>query len=56
MMGHRFKLRGGDEYDAFTKWRRFLRWKPGQLRKIKRRYWKRFRKNEKGCSDVLSKL
>ena len=29
--------RDGDEQDAFTSWRRVYRWKPGRLRKIKRR-------------------
>lgn len=26
----------GDEWDAFTKWRRFLHWKPGERKKIKK--------------------
>lgn len=33
-----------DEYDAFTKWRRYYRWKPGQLRLLKRRASKRDRR------------
>ena len=37
-------MKGGDEYDAFSKFRKFLNWKPGQLKKIKRAYNKRFRK------------
>ncbi len=37
------KLKSGDEYDAFTRWRKMLIWKPGQLKKIKRRYNKRVR-------------
>ena len=47
MMGHKEKLRGGDEQDAFTGWRRFIRWKPGQLRKIKRGFWKRLRRKNR---------
>ena len=34
----------GDEYDAFSGWRKVLHWKPGQLKKIKRAYNKRVRK------------
>lgn len=36
--------RDGEEQDAFTGWRRYLRWKPGQLRKVKRRSNKRDRR------------
>ena len=36
-------LRGGDEYDAFTRWRRFLKWKAGSIKRVKRRYWHRVR-------------
>ena len=43
-MGKRIPMKGGDEYDAFSKSRKFLRWKSGQLKKIKRAYNKRFRK------------
>ena len=37
----------GDEHDAFTGWRKLLIWKPGQLKKAKRKYRKRFRQAEK---------
>jgi hypothetical protein len=44
MMGSR-GYRGGDECDAFfRRSRRILFWKPGELRTIKRGYWKRPRK------------
>lgn len=33
-----------DEYDAFTGWRKHYRWRPGQLRAIKRRASKRGRR------------
>ena len=37
--------KGGDECDAFSRRsRRILFWKRGELRIIKRRYWKRTRK------------
>ena len=44
MMGHRGIKKTGDEWDAFTRWRRYIRWKPGQLRKVKRGYNKRQRR------------
>ena len=40
-------MKGGDEDDGLTKGRRFLHWKTGQLKKIKRAYNKRFRKYSK---------
>jgi hypothetical protein len=46
-MTKRIPMKGGDEYDGLTKARKFLLWKSGQLRKIKRAYNKRFRKHIK---------
>ena len=43
-MTKRIPMKGGDEYDGLTKARRFIHWKAGQLKKIKRAYNKRFRK------------
>ena len=37
-------MKGGDEYDALTRSRKFYMWSKGQLKKIKRGYNKRFRK------------
>ncbi len=51
MMTKRIRMRGGDEYDGLTKARRFLLWKRGQLKKIKRAYNKRFRKHNKEIKD-----
>ena len=34
---------GGDEQDAFSRWRHIHSWRPGELRKIKRRAGKRER-------------
>jgi len=45
MMGHREQMVGGAEFDAFTRWRRFLHWKPGMRRWIKRHFWKRIRQH-----------
>jgi hypothetical protein len=44
MMGHRGKMRGAIEYDALTKWKRYLYWRPGERKLIKRGYNKRVRK------------
>ena len=38
-------MRGADEYDALTSWRRCYSWKKGVLKKIKRRFNKRERAN-----------
>ena len=37
-------MKGGDEYDAFTGWRRAFNWAPGRLRALKRAYRKRARR------------
>lgn len=43
MMGSR-GFNSGDDYEAFTRRTRcLLRWRPGALRAIKRRFWKRVR-------------
>ena len=49
MMGQRdIKLSGGDEWDAFHRYSRgILYWKPGEIKKIKRRHNKRVRTNMK---------
>ena len=49
-MNKRIPMKGGDEYDALSKSRKFLRWKSGQIKKIKRAYNKRFRKYSKGIN------
>ena len=46
-MAKRIPMKGGDEYDALTKARKFYLWKTGQVKKIKRAYNKRFRKHTK---------
>ena len=50
-MTKRIPMKGGDEYDGLTKARKFLLWKSGQLKKIKRAYNKRFRKHIKEIND-----
>lgn len=43
MMGTKEKMINGDEYDALTRWKNVLHWKPGERRKIKQKFWKRVR-------------
>ena len=50
-MTKRIPLKGGDEYDALTKARRFYKWRTGKLKAIKRAYNKRFRKYNKEIKD-----
>ena len=50
-MTKRIPLKGGDEYDALTKARKFHLWKVGQVKKIKRAYNKRLRKRNKEVND-----
>ncbi len=47
MMGHRDKLKDGDEYDAVTSFRRFLLWLPGRRRWIKNKINRRARREAK---------
>ena len=38
------KAVGGDEQDAFSPWRSLLRWRPGEVKALKRKANKRERK------------
>jgi hypothetical protein len=40
-------LKSGDEQDALTPWKKYLRWRPGVRKKIKRNYNKRIRRKAK---------
>jgi len=50
-MTKRIPMKGGDEYEALTKARKFYLWKAGQVKKIKRAYNKRLRKHNKEVND-----
>lgn len=39
------KQKGGDEVDAFTRWKHMLVWKAGERKRIKRKYHRRNRKH-----------
>ena len=52
-MEHRLPLKSGDEFDALTRWRRYLHWEPGERRRIKRAYRKRARREQK---DVVRNI
>lgn len=41
---HPIPMRGGSEYDALTRWKRYLRWRSKERTAIKRAYWHRARK------------
>lgn len=53
----------GDEYDALTPWKKFIRWKTGQRHRIKKRYNRRDRMENKRilrnvckcsmCGDII---
>lgn len=49
MMGHREKIRGGDEFDALTGWKKLLKVfsKPGLSRQAKQKFNRRVRKQAK---------
>ena len=58
MMGNKEKLKGGDEYDFLTRARRWYMHRAGEVKKVKRRFWKRIRaqwrgKNAKQDSDAV---
>lgn len=40
-------LKGGDEYDAFTRWKQYISWKPGERKGIKRGFNQRERHVQK---------
>lgn len=49
MMGTRKRLTNGDEHDAlpWKGWRRLLIWRPGERHRIKAKFWRRVRRDEK---------
>lgn len=55
MMGHREKLKGGNEYDALTKARKRYKYleKPGVSHWVKKHFSRRVRKEAKHDARVL---
>ncbi len=47
MMGTRTPLRGGDEFGAFTGYRRYLAWRAGARKRIKQAHNQRERKRQR---------
>jgi hypothetical protein len=41
------RMKGGDERDAFTRWRHYLHWRPGERKAIKARANRRERRTER---------
>lgn len=52
MMGHRERMKGGDEYDALTGWKKLLKVfaKPGLSSKAKTKFNRRVRKQAKASA------
>lgn len=48
---HPIPMKGGDEYDYLTRWRRYLHKRAGTVRKVKRGYWRRVRRIFKRSTD-----
>ena len=48
-------LKGGDEFDALTGWRRVITFKAGERSRIKRRYRRRLRYAMKVCVAQLER-
>lgn len=46
-------LTSGDEQDALTRWRKYLIWKPGERKRIKRVYRRRVRRAAKQTLKAL---
>lgn len=44
-------MKGGDEYDALTRWRKHLRFRPGERKAIKNRYRRRCRRLARVASE-----
>lgn len=42
----RVPLKRADEYDALTRWRHYLHWRPSERKRIKRRVNKRERRTQ----------
>jgi hypothetical protein len=47
-------LRGGDEHDAFTRWRHFISWGRGHVARIKRGFNRRVRRMAKREVEELA--
>ena len=52
-MAKRIKMISGDEYDALTKWKRHIKWRAGERKRIKRRYNKRDRHKVRSLIDKI---
>ena len=52
-MTRRIPMNSGDEFDALTRWRHSLYWKPGERSAIKRRYRRRERRQAKRALTAM---
>ena len=46
-MAKRIKMISGDEFDALTRWKKYLKWRAGERKRIKRKYNRRERKQSR---------
>lgn len=54
-MGHKGELKTADEYDALTRWRKYLSWRAGERAAIKAGYNRRQRRIAKSMLQVEDK-
>lgn len=53
MMGHKDQMIDGSEMDALTRYKKYLNWKVGERKIIKRKYNKRVRKQAKETLQLI---
>lgn len=46
-MDEKIPMKGGAEYDALTRWRKYMHWAPGERKRIKNGYRRRCRRLSK---------
>lgn len=46
----RIPMKGGLEYDALTKFRRLIKWRPGEKKRAKKSYARRLRRMARGLA------
>ncbi|MCR4330293.1 MAG: hypothetical protein NUV49_00160 [Patescibacteria group bacterium] len=54
MMDRKIPMSNGDEFDAFTNWRKVLKWRSGERASVKRGYRRRVRRGER--RDIETRL
>lgn len=52
MMGHKEPMKGGAEFDAFSRWRKHLHWTRGHLAWIKKHFNRRVRREARAALEA----